>query len=191
MRHSVLCRYARTCRVGDRSGRPMHTLYLLRHAKSSWVDQTLSDEDRPLAPRGRRDAKRIAQHLVRLGIEPELVLCSSALRTRETLELVRPALGATATVSLEAGLYAASSEVLLERIRAVPEPVDSVMLIAHNPGLQQLAVVLASEGAELAQLEAKFPTAALATLTFQTTPWSRLSRADALLAAYVVPKLLG
>ena len=126
-----------------------------------------------------------------LGIEPELVLCSSALRTRETLELVRPALGATATVSLEAGLYAASSDVLLERIRAVPEPVGSVMLIGHNPGLQQLAVVLASEGAELAQLEAKFPTAALATLTVPTTPWSRLSRADALLAAYVVPKLLG
>jgi phosphohistidine phosphatase len=169
----------------------MRTLYLLRHAKSSWVDQTLPDEDRPLAPRGRRDAKRIAQYLVSLGIEPELVLCSSALRTRETLELLRPALGSTATVSLEAGLYAASSDVLLERIRAVPEAVGAVMLIGHNPGLQQLAVVLASEGAELAQLEAKFPTAALATLTVQTTPWSRLSRADALLAAYVVPKLLG
>src|SRR6476619_4579368 len=107
----------------------MHTLYLLRHAKSSWDDPTLSDRDRPLAPRGRRDAKRIAQHLVRLGIEPELVLCSSALRTRETLELVRPALGPTPTISLEAALYAASCDVLLERIRAVPEAVDSVMLI--------------------------------------------------------------
>ena len=169
----------------------MHTLYLLRHAKSSWVDQTLPDEDRPLAPRGRRDAKRIAPHLARLGVERELVLSSSALLTRETLELVRPALGASASVSLEAGLYAASSDVLLECIRAVPEAVDSVMLIGHNLGLQHLAVVLASEGAELAQLEAKFPTAALATLTVQTTPWSRLSRADALLSAYVVPKLLG
>lgn len=169
----------------------MHTLYLLRHAKSSWVDPSIADENRPLAPRGRRDAKRIAQHLVRLGIEPELVLCSSALRTRETLKLVRPALGPTATVSLEAGLYAASSAVLLERIRAVPEGVDSVMLIGHNPGLEELAVVLASDGVELAQLEAKFPTAALATLTISTTPWSRLSGADASLAAYVVPKQLG
>jgi broad specificity phosphatase PhoE len=74
----------------------MHTLYLLRHAKSSWADPALPDYQRPLAPRGLRDVKRIARHLVRLGIEPELVLCSSAERTRETLELIRPALGATA-----------------------------------------------------------------------------------------------
>jgi phosphohistidine phosphatase len=169
----------------------MYTLYLLRHAKSSWVDQTLPDEDRPLATRGRRDAKRIARHLVRRGVEPELVLCSSALRTRETLELVRPALGPTPTVRVEAALYAASSDVLLERIRAVPEAVDSVMLIGHNPGLQHLAVVLAAHGAQLAQLKAKFPTAALATLTLPTTTWSQLSPADALLSAYVVPKQLG
>ena len=93
-------------------------------------------------------------------------------------------------VCLEAGLYGASSDALLERIRAVPEAVDSAMLIGHNPGLQHLAGVLASDGTELAQLKAKFPTAALATLTFSKT-WSRLSRADAVLAAYVVPKQLG
>src|SRR5262245_56787608 len=132
----------------------MNTLYLLRHAISSWVDQTLSDKDRPLAPRGRRDAKRLVQHLVQLGIEPELVLCSSARRTRETLELVRPALGLTPTVSLEAELYAASSDVLLARVCAVPEAVDSVMLIGHNPGLQQLAIVLASDSSELARIKA-------------------------------------
>jgi phosphohistidine phosphatase len=85
----------------------MHSLYLVRHAKSSWSDPTLPDQERPLAGRGRRDAKRIANHLLRLGIMPELVLCSTAQRTRETLELVRPALGATATVRLEAELYAA------------------------------------------------------------------------------------
>jgi phosphohistidine phosphatase len=86
-------------------------------------------------------------------------------------------------------LYAASSDRLLERLRAVPEAVDSVMLIGHNPGLHHLAVVLASDGSELARLETKFPTAALATLTFSKT-WNRLSRADAQLAAYVVPKQL-
>jgi phosphohistidine phosphatase len=128
-----------------------------------------------LAPRGRRDAKRIAKHLVRLEIAPELVLCSSAERTRETLELVRPALGATSTVRLEAELYAASAEELLERIRAVPE-VASVMLIGHNPGLQHLALLLASAGAELGRLEAKFPTAALATLRLANTAWRELSR---------------
>jgi phosphohistidine phosphatase len=169
----------------------MHTVYLLRHAKSSWSDPTLPDQERPLTRRGRRDAKRIAKHLVRLGIKPELVLCSAAERTRETLELVRPALGATSTVRLEAALYAASADKLLERLHAVPEQVASVMLIGHNPGLHDLALALASAGTELERLEAKFPTAALATLTLPKATWGRLSQADAVLAAYVVPKQLG
>lgn len=166
----------------------MHTLYLLRHAKSSWVDPTLSDLQRPLAARGRRDAKRIAKHLRRLGDEPELVLCSPAMRTRETLELVRPAVGSS-TIVLEDELYAASSDELLARIRLVPDPVASVMLIGHNPGLQQLALLLASSGDERERLEAKFPTAALATLAVATS-WSRLAPTDATLTAYVVPKQL-
>lgn len=169
----------------------LHTVYLLRHAKSSWSDPALPDQERPLAPRGRRDAKRIGEHLLRLRIEPELVLCSTAARTRETLELVRPALAGTATVRLEADLYAASADTLLERLRAVPEEVASVMLVGHNPGLQDLALALASTGAELARLEAKFPTAALATLTLPRATWRRLSPGGAVLSAYVVPKQLG
>jgi phosphohistidine phosphatase len=166
----------------------VHVLYLLRHAKSSWADPTLADRERPLAQRGRRDAKRVAKHLRRLGCEPELVLCSSAARTCETVELLRPALGGS-TVMLEEELYAASTDELLARIRLVPEPVASVMLIGHNPGLHQLALALASAGDELKRLEAKFPTAALATLAFSKS-WSRLARAEATLAAYVVPKQL-
>jgi phosphohistidine phosphatase len=166
----------------------VHALYLLRHAKSSWADPTLADRERPLAQRGRRDAKRVAKHLRRLGCEPELVLCSSAARTRETVELLRPALG-DSTVMLEEELYAASTDELLARIRLVPDPVASVMLIGHNPGLHQLALALASAGDELERLEAKFPTAALATLAFSKS-WSRLAPAEATLAAYVVPKQL-
>jgi len=124
-------------------------------------------------------------------VEPELVLCSPAARTRETLELVRPALAAAATVRLEAELYAASADTLLEHLRAVPEEVASVMLIGHNPGLQDLALLLASAGSELERLEAKFPTAALATLTLPAAAWKQLSHADAVLAAFVVPKQLG
>jgi phosphohistidine phosphatase len=166
----------------------VHALYLLRHAKSSWADPTLADRERPLAQRGRRDAKRVAKHLRRLGCEPELVLCSSAARARETVELMRPALGGS-TVMLEEELYAASTDELLARIRLVPDPVASVMLIGHNPGLHQLALALASAGDELERLEAKFPTAALATLAFSKS-WSRLAPAEATLAAYVVPKQL-
>jgi phosphohistidine phosphatase len=166
----------------------VHALYLLRHAKSSWADPTLADRERPLAPRGRRDAKRIADHLRRVGCEPELVLCSSAARTRETLELVRPALGASMVV-LEDALYAASSGELLARVRLVPDAVASVMLIGHNPGLHQLGLALALAGDELERLAAKFPTGALATLACGTA-WSRLAPVEATLTAYIVPKQL-
>ena len=167
----------------------MRTISLLRHAKSSWSDPTLADDERPLAKRGRRDGKRIARHVSRAGIEPSLVLCSSAVRARETLELVRPALGG-ATVQVEDELYAASADRLLERIRALPDEVGSVMLIGHNPGLQDLALLLASTGEERARLEAKFPTAALATLTVTKPGWRQLAEGDAELAAFVVPTQL-
>src|SRR5262245_6241843 len=116
----------------------MKHLYLLRHAKSSWKDTSLPDHDRPLAGRGRRAAKAIAGHLREQGIEPELVLCSTARRARETLERIEPALGASA-LCLEDELYAAGAPALLERLRSVPDPVGSVMLIGHNPALEELA----------------------------------------------------
>jgi phosphohistidine phosphatase len=165
------------------------TLYLLRHAKSSWDDPALGDDQRPLAARGRRAGKLIAEHLLRAEIEPELVLCSSAQRTRETLELVRPALGG-ASVVFEDELYGASSRQLLGRIRLVPHEIRSVMVIGHNPGLEQLALALASTGDELGRLEQKFPTGALATLEL-AEPWDRVAPGGATLTAYVVPKQLG
>jgi len=167
----------------------MRTLYLLRHAKSSWSDPTLADRERPLAPRGRRDARRMAEHLVRSGVEPELVLSSPAVRTRETLERLGGALGSAVSVRYDEELYAASWTDLLERLHDVPATVASVMLIGHNPGLEDLALALASSGPELARLETKFPTGALATLT-ATAAWRELSEGDAVLAAFVVPKEL-
>jgi phosphohistidine phosphatase len=166
----------------------VRSLYLLRHAKSSWAEPGLADPERPLAARGRRDAKRIAKHLRGLGCSPELVLCSTAARTRETLELIRPALGASTVVLME-DLYGASCDQLLARLRRVPDTVASVMLIGHNPGLHRLALALASTGDELGRLEAKFPTAGLATLTLRR-PWSQLGPGDAALSAYVRPKQL-
>jgi phosphohistidine phosphatase len=166
----------------------MPTLYLLRHAKSSWDEPRLADHERPLAKRGRRDAKRIAKHLRRSGVEPALVVCSTAARTRETLERVRPAIGDPTIVFAEQ-LYAASSDQLLERLRLVPDEIASVLLIGHNPGLQKLALALASGGDGLDRLAEKFPTAALATLEL-ATPWSRLGPAEATLTALVVPKQL-
>jgi phosphohistidine phosphatase len=169
----------------------MRTLYLLRHGKSSWADATRADRERPLAPRGRRDAKRIARHLVRQGVKPELVLCSTAERTRETLELMQTALADTSTIEFEDEVYGASADSLLERLRLVPAAVASVMMIGHNPALQDLALLLAACGAELERLEAKFPTAALATLALENATWAELSPAEAVLADWVIPKQLG
>jgi phosphohistidine phosphatase len=132
----------------------MPHLYLLRHAKSSWDDPGLTDHDRPLAPRGRRAAKAIGAYLGEQGIEPELVLCSSATRARETFERLR-----LPDVEIEPGLYGASANVLLARLREVPPAVESVMLVGHNPGIEDVVHRLAP-GA----LRGKFPTAALATL---------------------------
>jgi phosphohistidine phosphatase len=166
----------------------MKRLFLLRHAKSSWDDAGLADHDRPLASRGRRASALIAEHLRRNRIRPVLVLCSSARRTRETLEGVRQALGPV-EVRVERGLYGASSEHLLQRLREVPDGVESVMLVGHQPAIQELAVNLAAEGSELKGLRAKFPTAALATLTF-ACEWRELGTDGAELVAYVKPKQL-
>src|SRR5215471_3225928 len=91
------------------------TLYLLRHAKSSWDDPALADHDRPLAPRGRKAAKRIGARLRSDETPVSLVLCSSALRARETVDLVAP----PGTIEIEDGLYGASADELLQRLRQV------------------------------------------------------------------------
>jgi phosphohistidine phosphatase len=163
-------------------------LFLLRHAKSSWDDPGLDDHDRPLAPRGRRASALIAEHLRRAPIGPVLVLCSSARRTRETLETVMPALDPV-KVRIERELYGASFEDLLQRLREVPDEVESVMMVGHQPAIQELALHLAGEGSELERVRAKFPTAALATLTF-AGEWSELGHRSAELIAYVKPKQL-
>lgn len=167
----------------------MKQLFLLRHAKSSWSDSELVDHDRPLAPRGRRALKLIAEHLGREGVTPALVLCSSARRTRETLERIAPALGEGIPVQIERELYAASEQRLLERLRAVEDGVESVMLIGHNPGVEQLALSLAGRGQNLAGLRRKYPTGALATLDFSGR-WGDLQPGRAELTDFVTPKQL-
>ena len=168
----------------------MRTVILLRRGKSSWSDSTLADIDRPLAPRGERASRRIAKYIRRKRIRPTLSSAPS-LRTRQTLEAIEPSLGKDCSVELVPQLYAASERELLERLHALPESVSSVMLIGHNPGLQNLALVLASRGADLPLLEAKFPTGVLATLVVHSESWAALSPGDAELVDYVVPRQLG
>jgi phosphohistidine phosphatase len=163
-------------------------LHLLRHAKSSWADPDQADRDRPLTPRGRRAATRLAKRLGDDGVRPAVVLCSPALRTRQTLELVRPGLGDDVEVMLEDELYGASADELLARLRRLPAGLDSAMVIGHNPGLQELAVLVARESGLRDRARSHFPTAALATLAVREDGWAALGPARADLVSYVAPR---
>jgi len=160
-------------------------LYLVRHAKSSWKETGIPDHDRPLASRGRKAAKAMAKHLDAQRVRPELVLCSSATRARQTFERLEP-LGAR-EVHIERELYAADAATLLARLRDVPEGVASVMVVAHNPGLEDLVRLLAPQHDALGT---KFPTGALATLAFGDREWASLERGAAGLVDFVRPREL-
>lgn len=169
----------------------MKTILLLRHAKSAWDSADLSDHDRPLNRRGERSAAIMADHLVTEGPRPDLILCSTAMRTRQTLAPLVKALGLPAPpISLEKELYLASEDALLERLRALSEELQTVLLIGHNDGIGQLAGMLAGRGQEpaLGQLRDKYPTGALATLRFPRGPWSALKPGACELLAFVRPR---
>ena len=179
------------------AGQHPHLLYVLRHAKSSWKEPGLEDHERPLAPRGRKAAAAMAQLLVQAAIEPTLVLCSSARRTRETYEWVRP----SGELVVEPALYGATAGEVIERLREIPESTESVMVIGHNPTVQLLVLWLASphfspeantraDSAELERVREKFPTCALATLRFDCA-WRELRPGSAELIGLVVPADLG
>jgi phosphohistidine phosphatase len=167
----------------------MRTLILLRHLKSSWDDPGLPDHDRPLAPRGRRAGKRIRREIQDEGIAPQLVLCSSAVRAVATWKAIRAGIPEDRRVRIEDGLYAASAESLLERLNGIPDEPETVLLIAHNPGIGDLAVGLAGTGDAHARerMQAKYPTGGLATLTFDGS-WADLGWAAAQLTEFVVPR---
>jgi len=170
----------------------VRTLYLLRHAKSSWSESGLSDHDRPLAKRGREATAALAKHMVAARISPAIVLCSTARRAQETLEGVKGAFDDDVAVWSDQGLYGADDDELIAVLRELPATVRSAMVVGHNPGLQDLALTLAGDGdrAALARLHGKFPTGALATLIVADT-WAALARGGARLDALVVPRELG
>jgi phosphohistidine phosphatase len=169
----------------------MHHIFLLRHAKSSWDQPDLDDHDRPLAPRGTRTADRMARQVSKLRPSPTLVLCSSAVRARQTMEPAVAALGDGAAVLVEDGLYSFDAQVLLDRLRVVPEATNAVLLVGHNPAMQDLTLRLAAGGGEaaLARARQKFPTGALAALRTDG-PWGSLGDGRAVLLDFVAPRNL-
>jgi len=164
-------------------------LVLLRHAKSNWDDPLLADFDRPLAKRGRKASKRVAAWLKKQHIRPDLVLCSPAVRTRETLDLIAEAIGDKVPAVYDKALYLAEAEDLFACVRQVDGAVACVMVIGHNPGMQDLAVALVRPSARKnrAKLAAKFPTASVACFKLPIASWADLQPAQAVLTKFVRP----
>jgi len=170
----------------------MLTLSLLRHAKSSWDDPTLADFDRPLSKRGETAAPRMGAYMAAQGLRPDLVLCSPAVRARQTLDLVLSHLSGGPTVIYENAFYLAAPSVFLARIRKIEADVHHALIVGHDPGIQGLALELCHTGKAkaLTALRGKFPTAALAVISFQVGAWAKVAPGKGRLDRFVTPKSL-
>jgi phosphohistidine phosphatase len=144
------------------------TLLILRHAKSSWKNHQLADHDRPLKKRGRRDAPRVGELLQDESLFPDFILCSTAKRARETLDLLVDACGYDGEIEYNRDLYHTDAEDILEVLSELPEEYDSVMVVGHNPGLEELVEILSDEWVRL-------PTAALAHIELPIGGWDELT----------------
>jgi phosphohistidine phosphatase len=170
----------------------MHQLLLLRHAKSSWDDAALPDRDRPLNKRGRRSAAAMREAMRDLGLAPDVVLVSPARRTQETLAKLEPWDDTPLVEPMEA-LYLASANELLGVLHDVNETVRSVLLIGHNPGMHELAVMLAGShgdggtGEMAKRIAAGFPTGALAEFAV-AGPWHQLDAGGGRLVRFLAPR---
>lgn len=146
----------------------MKTLLILRHAKSSWKASGLADHDRPLNKRGKRDAPRMGKLVRKEGLVPDLIVCSTARRAQETAEAVSEASGYEGEIQPAPEFYAAGPEAYLEALRRVPDDYRGVMVIGHNPGLEELLELLTDEAEPLS-------TAALARVALPIKRWKDLS----------------
>jgi phosphohistidine phosphatase len=165
----------------------VRTVLLLRHAKASRDNPDLLDFERPLAARGEEAAPRMGEFMAAAGLAPEQVLCSGARRAVETWQRMAPRVGNLAA-AIEDDLYMASADTIIDRLRALPTEVRSVLLIGHNPGLEEAALRLCGSGKDksLQRMRKKFPTCALAVIAFEEG--SELADGAGCLEAFVQPR---
>jgi phosphohistidine phosphatase len=169
----------------------MRRLMLLRHAKSA-RPPGVADIERPLAPRGRDAAGRMGAYLRGEALFPDIALVSSSRRTRETWDLVAPALDGV-EARFEPRIYEAPEARLLAVVREVEPDVRTLLMIGHNPGFEDLATRLVGQGDRSAseRLSEKFPTAALAVIDFDADSWAGVAAGAGRLERFVTPKTLG
>ena len=170
----------------------MSRLLLMRHAKSDRGDDALADVDRPLCDRGREAAPRVGRHMAMLGLAPQRILCSSARRARETLALILPALDGDAEIRLTRDLYEAGEDETIDQIRGHGGLAGTLMVIGHEPGLRLAALALIGGGhpSLLEDIEAKFPTGALAVIDFPAIRWVDVEPKSGRLVAFLRPRTL-
>ena len=166
----------------------MRCLYVLRHAKSDWADSSLRDFDRPLNDRGRKAAKTIGKELRKRKIKPDLVLSSPAERAKQTLERVQEAHGSPFRVAEDRRIYLAEPDVLMDLVQSAPDEANRLMIVGHNPGLQELVLALATPGELRDEAAEKFPTAALAEIRFDTESWRDIAPGKGLLEMLLRPR---
>lgn len=150
----------------------MRTLLILRHGKSSWANVYLADHDRPLKARGKRDAPRMGRLLREEGLTPELIISSTAERALATAELAALACDYEGEIETTRDFYHAAPEAYIERLQELPDDVERVMVVGHNPGMEELIAELTGE-------EERFPTAALAQVALPIERWEQLDEATA------------
>jgi phosphohistidine phosphatase len=161
----------------------MKTLFLLRHAKSSWKDSTLQDFDRPLNGRGRKASELVGAFIRKQKLMPDLVLSSPAVRARETIEIVLKAAKLEVELRYDQRIYEAGALRLLEVISQIDEHKNAVMIVGHNPGLEELLEVLTGR-------PERINTGALAKIDLATTKWSKALEGKGSLDWLVRPKEL-
>jgi phosphohistidine phosphatase len=169
----------------------MKTLTLLRHAKSSWDDPVSRDFDRPLNGRGKKAAVTIGRHMRGAGLAFDHVIASPAVRVVETVEQVETGYGGALAPEWDRRVYLASASSLLDVVHELPAGADSALLIGHNPGLEDLILLLIPDCADdplRDSVEEKFPTAALAVLTFDVGTWDAVKAGGGTLASFIRPR---
>lgn len=169
----------------------MKTLTLLRHAKSSWDDPVDRDFDRPLNKRGRRAAVTIGQHLHSLGLTFERVIASSAVRVKETILGVEEGYLEALEPHYDQRIYLASADSLLELVQETPDSTDSLLMIGHNPGLEDLVFLLVPDrdgDIERDKVEEKYPTAAVVEIAFHVDSWADIRPGAGQLIRFIRPR---
>jgi phosphohistidine phosphatase len=166
----------------------MKTLTLLRHAKSGWDDPVARDFDRPLNPKGQRAAAMVGRHMKSLALAFDHVVASPAVRVVETLEQVGLGYGGDLAPAWDQRIYLASTATLLDVVHDLPAGAEHVLLVGHNPGLEDLVLLLVPDGALRDEVEIKFPTATLAEMTFEIGSWGEVQAGSATLARFVRPR---